>query len=69
MFGWSIRASPGAPGPFRLEAGQHAGRVHPRLDDFDGHAAFDRVRLVGHEDRPHAPLADFLEQFVLAGDD
>ena len=50
--------------PLGLEAGDHLGGVHPRLDDLDGDLAADGLGLLGHVDDAHAPLADRLEQLV-----
>ncbi len=51
---------------FRLEAGDHLAGVHARLDDLERDFAADRLALLGHIDHPHAPFADFLQQFVRA---
>ncbi len=53
----------------RLEAGQDVARVHPRLDQFQGHLTADRPELLGEVDRAHAPLADLLADLVAIGDD
>ena len=53
---------------FGLEAGDDLAGVHARLDDLQRHPAADRVRLLGHEDDAHAPLADRLQQLVGADD-
>ena len=47
-----------------VEPGQHLLRVHPELDELDGHLPADRVRLLGNEHGPHAAFADFPEQLV-----
>ncbi len=51
---------------FGLEPGDDLSGIHAGLDDLEGDLAPDRVLLLGHEDRAHAPLADFLEQLVRA---
>ncbi len=43
-------------------------RVHPRLDEFDGHQAFDRLGLLRHPYGAHAAFADLLNQLVRADD-
>ena len=53
---------------FGIEAGQHRARVHPRLDQLDGHVASDRLPLFGQPDGPHAPFADRFDQLVAPGD-
>ena len=55
--------------PLGVEPGQHLLRVHPGLDQFDRDKPLDRLGLPGPPDRAHAPLADQLDQRVLAGDD
>ncbi len=52
----------------RLEAGQDVARVHPRLDQLQGHLAADRPELLGEVDRAHPPLADLLADLVAIGD-
>ena len=49
---------------FRLEAGDHLGRIHPRLDDLEGDLAPHRPFLLGHVDDAEAPFADPLQQLV-----
>ena len=53
---------------FRLEAGDDLGRVHASFDNLQSDPAFDRLLLLGHEDRAHAAFADLLEQLVGADD-
>jgi hypothetical protein len=53
--------------PLGLEPRQHLPRVHPRLDKLDGHRALDRLGLLRHPHRPHAPLADLLQELVASG--
>ena len=53
--------------PLRLEAGEHLLRVHARLDELERHQPLDRLGLLGHLDRAHAPFADLLDELVLAG--
>ena len=55
--------------PLGLEPGQHLLRVHPRLDDLERDEPLDRLGLLGQLDHAHAPLADLLDELVLAGDD
>ena len=50
--------------PLGLESRDDLVRVHPSLDDLERDPAADRLDLLGHEDRAHAPLADLLEQLV-----
>jgi hypothetical protein len=47
-----------------LEAGDDLGAIHAGFDDLQGHPATHRFLLLGHPDRPHATLADLLEQLV-----
>ena len=63
MFGWSIIARACRSASKRAMTCR---RVHARLDDLEGHAAADRLRLLGHVDDAHAPFADLLEQLVRA---
>ena len=51
-----------------LEAGDDLLGVHARLDDLQGHLAAHGLRLLGHVDDAHAPLADLLHQLVGADD-
>ena len=51
-----------------LEAGDDLLGVHAGLDDLQGHLAADGLRLLGHVDDAHAPLADLLQQLVGADD-
>ena len=56
--------------PLRLESGQDRLRLTPiNPDQLDCHLALDRLGLVGHPHRPHAPLADQLPQLVPSGND
>ena len=41
--------------PLRLEPGQDLPRVHPRLDQLDGHLPADRLGLLGHQTAPIPP--------------
>ena len=50
--------------PLGLEAGDHLGGVHARLDDFQRHPAPHRLLLLGHVDNAEPALADLLQQFV-----
>jgi hypothetical protein len=52
--------------PLRFEAGDDLVSVHPRLDHFEGHAAANRLGLLGHEHDAKAPFADLLQQLVRA---
>ena len=54
--------------PLGLEPGDDLLRVHPRLDDLQGHLAAHGLTLFGHVDDAHAPLADLLHQLVGADD-
>ena len=54
--------------PLRLEAAEDGFRVHSRLDEFERDLSLDRLRLLGEIDAAHAPLADFLADFVAADD-
>ena len=49
---------------FGLEPGDHLLRVHPRLDDLEGHPSCDRLLLLGHVDDAHAAFANLLQQLV-----
>jgi hypothetical protein len=49
-----------------LEAGDDAARVHPELDDLEGHAAANRFLLFGHVDHATAAFAHLLQQLVSA---
>ena len=49
-----------------FEPGDHLAGAHPRLDDFHGHSAAERVRLLGQVDDPHPPFTDLLKQLVRA---
>ena len=51
-----------------LEPGQHLPGIHPRLDQLDGHGALDRLGLLGHPDRAHAPFADRFQELVSISD-
>jgi hypothetical protein len=51
---------------FRLEASDDLGAIHAWLDDLQGHAAADRLLLIGHVDNAHAALADLLQELVAA---
>ena len=51
---------------FGVEAGDHLLGVHARLDDLQGHLAFDRLFLLGQIDQAHTTLANLLEKFVMA---
>jgi len=53
---------------FGLETGDDLPGVHARLDDLQRHPTADGVRLLGHEDDAHAPLADLFEQLVRPDD-
>ena len=52
--------------PLRFKAGDHLAAVHPRLDQLQGHLAFDRLGLLGHVDHAHPAFTDDLQQFVRA---
>ena len=54
--------------PLGLEAGDDLAAVHAWLDDLERDLALHRLRLLGHEDRAHAPFADLLEELVRADD-
>ena len=43
---------------FGIEAGEHGARVHPRLDQLDGHVSLDGLPLLGQPDGAHAAFAD-----------
>ena len=47
-----------------FKAGNHLTAVHSWLNDLQGHATFNRMRLLGHVHDPHAAFADLLEQLV-----
>ena len=51
---------------FGRKARDHLPRVHPRLDDLQGHLATDGFLLGGHVDHAHATFADLLDQLVRA---
>ena len=63
MFGWSIRARACRSASNRAITSR---RVHPRLDDLQGHPAADRLGLLGDVDHAHPALADLLQQLVRA---
>jgi hypothetical protein len=52
--------------PLGLEAGDHLPRVHSGLDELERDQPLDRLLLLGHPDRAHAPFADVLQQLVRA---
>ena len=52
--------------PFGPEPGEDLAAVHAGLDELQGDRALDRLGLLGHVDRAHAPLADRLQQLVRA---
>ena len=54
--------------PLGLETRQHLPAIHPGLDELQRHSASDRLGLLGHPDRAHAPFADLLQQLVSTGD-
>ena len=43
--------------PFRGKAGDHLPAVHPQPDDFQGHLAAHRLKLLGFENLAHASFA------------
>src|SRR5262245_25812787 len=51
-----------------LEAGDDLLRVHPGLDELERHHALDRLGLLSHPHRAHAPFADLLDELVRAED-
>ena len=55
--------------PLGVEPREDLARIHARLDELEGHAALDRLGLLGDPDGPHATFADLLQQLVTAGDD
>ncbi len=54
--------------PLGPEPGQHLPAVHAGLDELERHRPPHRLRLLGHVDRAHAPLADRLKELVRADD-
>jgi hypothetical protein len=54
--------------PLGLEPGDHLLRVHPRLDDLQGHPPAHGPGLLGDVDDAHPPLADRLHQPVRPDD-
>ncbi len=54
--------------PFGLEAVDHVMGVHPRLDDFEGHPASDRLVLLGNKDEPKSSFSDLLDELVRPND-
>ncbi len=46
-------------------ASQHLAQIHPRLDEFDGDMALDRLRLQGHLDAAHTAFADACQHLYL----
>ena len=50
------------------EPGQHLLGIHPQFDELNGNLPLDRMRLLGDKNRAHAAAADFLDQFVFAGE-
>ena len=50
--------------PLRLEAGDHLGGIHARLDDLDGHFSADGPLLLGDKHQSKPADADLLHQFV-----
>jgi hypothetical protein len=52
--------------PLGLETCDDLAGIHAGLDDLQGHAAADRLGLLGDEDQAHAALADLLHQPVRA---
>ena len=52
--------------PLGLEAGDHLGGIHARLDDLEGDPPAYGLFLLGHVDDAHAPFTDFLQQPVQA---
>ncbi len=51
---------------FGLKASDHRPRVHPRLDDLEGHPPPHRLDLLGQVDHAEPALAEDFEQFVWA---
>ncbi len=47
-----------------LEPGQHLPAIHARFDQLEGHPPPHGLMLLGHEDDPHAALADLLQQLI-----
>ena len=54
--------------PLGLEASDDLLGVHARLDDLEGDFALDGLGLLGHEDGPHAALANLLQELVQISD-
>jgi hypothetical protein len=47
-----------------LEARDDRPSIESGLDDLQSDVAAKRLRLLGHEDKPHPAFADLLKQFV-----
>ena len=54
--------------PFGFEPGDDLPGVHARLDDLQGHAPPDRLRLLGQVDDAKPPLANLLQQLIGSDD-
>src|SRR6266478_318993 len=52
--------------PLSFKPGDHALRVHSRLDDFQSDPPSDRLLLFRHVNHPASALTYLLEQFVMA---
>src|SRR6266542_2539270 len=52
--------------PLGFKPGNHALRVHSRLDDFQSDPPADRLLLFGHVNHPASALTYLLEQLVMA---
>src|SRR6266567_5679938 len=52
--------------PLSFKPGDHALRVHSRLDDFQSDPPADRLLLFRHVNHPASALTYLLEQFVMA---
>src|SRR5262245_39856365 len=50
--------------PLGLEAGDYLARVHAWLNDLEGHAALDRLQLLGHINHSHPSFTNLLEELV-----
>ena len=48
--------------PFGFEARHHFARVHTRFNQLEGHAAANRLLLLGQPDFAHSAFADPLQQ-------
>ena len=65
MLGWSIRARAWRSAPNRARTWRLS---MPALMSLSATVRLHRLRLLGHVDRAHAPLADRLQQLVGADD-